>query len=416
MTAAIRSASPPPGRRVVVTGIGIVSCIGNDQETVAGALRASRCGIGHVAEYAELGLGSQVAGIPDLTAEPAIDRKTRRFMADAAVYAHHAMRKACTDAALTTGEISHPRVGLIVGSGVGSPYQHYQAIELFKARGIGKLPPYYVPQVMGSTTSACLAMAYGVQGPSYSITSACASSAHCIGNGADLVRHGVLDRVFVGGAEEVCWTSTILFDAMGALSTGRNDDPATASRPFDRGRDGFVIAGGAAILVLVAEETARARGARIYGEIAGYGACSDGKDMVQPDARGAARAMRTALENAGNPAIDYINTHSTSTQLGDIVELEGIRQVFGENIPAISSTKGLTGHAIAASGAQEAIYCLLMMEHGFLAPSANLFVPDEAAAAMPILREAVDRRVTAMLSNSIGFGGTSVSLIFRKIS
>ncbi|MGE5385101.1 MAG: beta-ketoacyl synthase N-terminal-like domain-containing protein, partial [Betaproteobacteria bacterium] len=218
------------------------------------------------------------------------------------------------------------------------------------------------------------------------------------------------------GAEEVCWTSTVLFDAMGALSTARNDDPATASRPFDRDRDGFVIAGGAAILVLEAEEAARARGARIYGEVAGYGACSDGKDMVQPDARGAARAMRTALENAGNPAIDYINTHSTSTQLGDIAELEGIRRVFPERIPAISSTKGLTGHAIAASGAQEAIYCLLMMERDFLASSANLFVPDAHAGGMPILRESTNRKVKTMLSNSIGFGGTSVSLIFRNIA
>lgn len=407
--------APAAARRVVVTGIGIVSCIGNDPDAVTASLRDSRCGIRHVAEYAELGLKSQVAGVPDLSAEPAIDRKSRRFMADAAVYAHHAMRKACADAALTEDEISHPRAGLIVGSGVGSPYQHYQAIELFKARGIGKLPPYFVPQVMGSTTSACLAMAYGIQGPSYSITSACASSAHCIGNGAELVRHGILDRVFVGGAEEVCWTSTILFDAMGALSTGRNDDPATASRPFDRDRDGFVIAGGAAILVLEAEETARARGARIYGEVAGYGACSDGKDMVQPDARGAARAMRAALESAGNPAIDYINTHSTSTPLGDMVELDGIRQVFGDAIPPVSSTKGLTGHAIAASGAQEAIYCLLMMERGFLAASANLFTPDSAAAGVPILRQGLEQPVGTALSNSIGFGGTSVALVFRQI-
>lgn len=402
------------GRRVVVTGIGIVSCIGNDQETVTAALRESRCGIRHVEEYAELGLKSQVAGIPDLSSEPAIDRKTRRFMAEASIYAHHAMRKASDDAGLAADEISHPRTGLIVGSGVGSPYQHYQAIELFKARGIGKLPPYYVPQVMGSTTSACLAMAYGIRGPSYSITSACASSAHCIGNGTDLVRHGVIDRVFVGGAEEVCWTSTILFDAMGALSTCRNNDPATASRPFDRDRDGFVIAGGAAILVLEAEEVARARGAKIYAEVAGYGACSDGMDMVQPDARGAARAMQAALENAGNPAVDYINTHSTSTQLGDMVELDGIRQVFVDQIPAISSTKGLTGHAIAASGAQEAIYCLLMMERGFLAPSANLFCLDPAAEGMPILRNVSERRVDTALSNSIGFGGTSVSLVFRR--
>lgn len=398
----------------MVTGLGIVSCIGNDPDTVAAALRDRRCGIRAIPEYSELGLRSWVAGVPDLSGEPAIDRKTRRFMADAAVYAHHAMRKAVDDAGLTPADVSHPRVGLIVGSGVGSPYQHDQALETFRDRGIAKLPPYYVPQVMGSTTSACLAMAYGIEGPSYSITSACASSAHCIGNGADLVRHGVVDRMFVGGAEEVCWTSTVLFDAMGALSTRRNHEPATASRPFDRDRDGFVIAGGAGILVLEAEETARARGARIYAEVGSYGATSGGKDMVQPSAEGAARAMRLALANAGLSKVDYINTHATSTPLGDIAELEAIRQVFPDTPPAVSSTKGLTGHSIAASGVHEAIFCLLMMERGFLAASANLFDPDPAAEGIPLLRETADRPVNAVLSNSIGFGGTNVSLVFRR--
>lgn len=413
MTASASSAYPQ--RRVVVTGLGIVSCIGNDVATVTDALRQSRSGITHVAEYAELGLNSQVAGIPDVSGEPAIDRKARRFMADAAIYAHHAMRKAVNDARLTAAEIADPRTGLIVGSGVGSPYQHVKAAEIFRSRGLSKLTPYYVPQVMGSTTSACLAMAYGIQGPSYSITSACASSAHCIGNAADQIRFGLMDRAFVGGAEEVCWTSTMLFDAMGALSTKHNATPLTASRPFDRDRDGFVIAGGAGILVLEAEEVARARGATIYAEIAGYAACSDGKDMVQPDARGAARAMRSAIANAGNPQIDYINTHATSTPLGDAAELEGIRQVFGDSTPAVSSTKGLTGHAIAASGVQEAIYCLLMMEHGFIAGSANLFDPDPVTTGIPIVRKTTDGRIDHALSNSIGFGGSNVSLIFRRV-
>ena len=406
--------SPAGLRKVVITGFGIMSCIGNDADTVSAALRAGKSGIRQVPEYAELGLNSQVAGVPDLAGEPAIDRKTRRFMADAAIYAHHAMRKAVDGAQLSKAEISNPRTGLIVGSGVGSPYQHVQAAELLKTRGLSKIAPYYVPQVMGSTTSASLAMAWGIQGPSYSITSACATSAHCIGNAADQIRHGLLDRAFVGGAEEVCWTSTMLFDAMGALSTHHNATPETASRPFDRDRDGFVIAGGAGILVLEAEEVALARGAKILGEIAGYAAVSDGKDIVQPDARGAARAMQGALANAGHPLIDYINPHATSTPLGDAAELEGIRQVFGDAIPAVSSTKGLSGHAIAASGAQEAIYCLLMMEHGFVAASANLFAPDAAAADIPIVRQTTTRRIDTALSNSIGFGGTSVSLVLRR--
>jgi len=403
-------------RRVVITGIGIVSCIGNDPDRVTARLRNSESGIRHIEEFAELGLNSQVAGIPDLADEPQIDRKTRRFMADGAIYAHHAMRKAIDDASLSTAEISHPRTGLIIGSGVGSLYQHHRTIETFLSRGISKVPPYCVPQIMGSTASACLAIAYGVKGPSYSITSACASSAHCIGNGADLIRHGVVDRVFVGGAEEGCWTSAVPFDAMGALSTRYNATPKNASRPFDCDRDGFVIAGGSGILVLEAEETARNRGARIYAEVAGYGACSDGKDMVQPEARGASRSMFMALENAENPVVDYINPHATSTPLGDIAELDAIRQLFGNNAPAVSSTKGLTGHAIAASGVHEAIFCLLMIKHGFIAASANLFNPDPAAEGIPIVRKTVERKINVALSNSIGFGGTNVSLVFRRLT
>jgi 3-oxoacyl-[acyl-carrier-protein] synthase-1 len=402
-------------RRVVVTGLGIVSCIGNGLDAVADALRDSCSGIRHVPEYAELGLASQVAGIPDLGGEPAIPRKLRRFMADAGVYAWHAMRKAIDDAGISPAEIRDPRTALIVGSGVGSPFRHDEALTIFRQWGLEKLLPYYVPQVMGSTTSGNLVQAFGVGGPSYSITAACASSAHCIGNGYQMIRHGIVDRAFVGGAEEVCWTSTVLFDAMGALSTRRNDDPKTASRPFDRDRDGFVIAGGAAVLLLEGEDVARRRGARIYGEIAGYGAASDSTDMVQPNADGVARAMRAALAEAGQPAVDYINPHATSTQSGDAAELDAIRTVFGESIPAVSATKGLTGHSIAAISAQEAIFCLLMMRDGFVAASANLETPDEGYEAWPIVRQTTVQPVDTALSASIGFGGTNAVLIFRNV-
>lgn len=402
-------------QRVVVTGMGIVSCIGNELEYVVDALRLGRSGIGFVPEYAELGLNSQIAGIPDITREPPIDRKLRRFMGDAAIYAHHAMRKAIDHAAIPPTAVADPRTALIVGSGVGSPFIHHRALEIFKAKGLDKVLPYHVPQVMGSTVSANLALAFKVGGPSYSITAACASSAHCIGNAAEMIRHGVVDRAFVGGAEEVCWTSTVLFDAMGALSVGRNDSPTTASRPLDRSRDGFVIAGGAGILLLESESAARQRKARIYGEIAGYGATSDGVDMVQPDSRGAAQAMHSALAQAGHPAIDYLNPHATSTPLGDSAELEAIRAVFANDIPLISATKGLTGHSIAAISAQEAILCLLMMQYGFAAGSANLEEVDAGFETMPILRTTREKAIETTLSNSIGFGGTNASLVFRRV-
>lgn len=401
-------------QRVVITGLGIVSCIGNDLDTVADALRHSCSGVRQIPEYAEFGLNSRVAGIPDVSGEPAIDRKLRRFMGDASIYAYHAMRKAIEDAEIPADDIRSSRTALIVGSGVGSPYRHNQALEIFKERGLDKVLPYFVPQVMGSTTSANLALAFKVGGPSYSITAACASSAHCIGNASELIRHGVVDRAFVGGSEEVCWTSTVLFDAMGALSTRWNDRPEQASRPFDQGRDGFVIAGGAGILLLESEESARRRGAKIYGEVAGYGATSDGTDMVQPDARGASRAMQAALAAAGNPPIDYINPHATSTPLGDIAELDAIRKVFGTEIPPISGTKALTGHSIAAIGAQEAIFCLLMMERGFIAGSANLENIDTAYEDMPLVRQTTDRSISRCMSNSIGFGGTNASLVLVR--
>lgn len=401
-------------RRVVVTGLGIVSCIGNDLDVVADALRTSRCGIRHMPEYAELGLNSQIAGVPDLDGEAAIPRKQRRYMADAAIYAWHAMRKSVEDAAIGDADIRDPRTALIVGSGVGSPFRHHEAVTTFKSRGIDRMLPYYVPQVMGSTASASLVQAFGVGGPSYSITAACASSAHCIGNGYQMIRHGMVDRAFVGGAEEICWTTTMPFDAMGALSTCRNHAPTTASRPFDRDRDGFVIAGGAAILLIEAEEVARRRGARIYAELAGYGAVSDCSDMVQPNADGIARAMRSAWEQAGSPKIDYLNPHATSTPSGDIAELDAIRSVFANNLPAISATKGLTGHSIAAISAQEAVFCLLMMRDGFVAASANLENPDPGYEDFPIARQTTECRIDTALSSSIGFGGTNAALIFRR--
>lgn len=401
-------------RRVVITGMGIVSCVGNDLDSVAQALRHSRSGIRYMPEYEELGLKSRVAGIPDVSGEPPIDRKLRRFMGDASIYAYHAMRKAIEDAEISRADIRDPRTALIVGSGVGSPYRHHEALEIFKQKGLDKILPYYVPQVMGSTASANLTHAFNVGGPSYGITAACASSAHCIGNAFELIRHGVVDRAFAGGSEEVCWTSTVLFDAMGVLSTRWNHQPEIASRPFDSERDGFVIAGGAAILLLESEESAQRRGAKIYGEVAGYGAASEGGDMVQPIVRGASRAMQAALASAGNPRVDYINPHATSTPVGDIAELDAIRIVFGDDVPRLSATKSLTGHSIAASGAQEAIFCMLMMQHAFVAASANLMEIDQGYETMPVARQTIERKIDVCISNSLGFGGTNASLVLRK--
>ena len=399
-------------RRAVVTGMGIISCLGNEPDAVAAALREGRSGLRYVPEYAELGSRSCVAGIPDVDGEPAVDRRIRRFMGDAALYAHHAMRRALADARLTRKALSSPRTGLVVGSGAGSPYEHNAAVDILREKGLAKVPPYVVPRVMASTTSACLSTAFGIQGISYSITSACATSAHCIGHAAELIRYGKQDVVIAGGAEEVRWTSSLMYDAMGALSSAYND--ATASRPYDSGRDGFVIAGGAGILVIEELDHARSRGARIYAEIAGYGASSDGLDMVTPSADGAARAMRLALAEAGG-GVDYINAHATSTRLGDINELVAIREVFGGTLPLISSTKGMTGHPIAAAGAHEAIYALLMMERGFIAGCTNLVDPDPQTAGMPILAHSIERKVDAVMSNSFGFGGTNASLVFRDL-
>lgn len=399
-------------RRVVVTGMGIVSCLGNTAETVTHALRHGISGIRYMPEYAELGLRSHVAGVPDISELPPVDRKQRRFMGDAALYAYHAMRSAIADAALSTEDVSSLRTGLIVGSGVGSLHEHHLVVETLRQRGFGKVIPYSVPRIMGSTTSACLATAFGVRGTSYSMTSACATSAHCIGHGAELIQLGKQDVVFAGGAEEVCWTSTLPFDAMGALSTGTPD--GTASRPYDRDRDGFVIAGGGGMLVLEEMTHAQRRGARIYAELAGYGACSDGEDMVAPSGEGAVRAMQLALaESPGE--IDYLNTHATSTQAGDISELFAIREVFGSRMPLLSSTKGLTGHPIAASAVHEAIYSLLMMEHGFLAACAHVRTPDPALDGFPVLLANREQPINSFMSNSFGFGGTNASLLFRRM-
>jgi 3-oxoacyl-[acyl-carrier-protein] synthase-1 len=400
-------------RRVAVTGMGIVSCIGNDLDKVANALRRGVPGIGPAPEFAAAGLRSRVAGIPSLEGLPPVKRTLRRFMSDPALYAYHAACGAIADAKLPAELLGSPRTGLIVGSGASSGIELVETVALAREHGAHNVAPYAVARVMGNTTSANLATAFGIRGASYSIVSACATSAHCIGHGAELIQLGKLDRVIVGGAEEVRWTTALVFDAMGALSRGFNDAPQWASRPYDKRRDGFVLAGGAGVLVLEELESALARGARVRAELAGYGTSSDGSNMVTPRADGIARAMNMALEEA-NADIDYINTHATSTLVGDRTELEAIREVFGERPPLISSTKGLTGHAIGASGAHEAIYCLLMMERGFVAACANLFEPDPATHGLPLVTASRDASLETVLTNSLGFGGTNASLVLRR--
>lgn len=404
-------------KRVVVTGMGIVSCIGNDLDTVAQSLQQGRSGISVVPEYATLGLRSQVAGIPDISNKPVIHRKIRRFMADASIYAYHAMQDALQDSQLDASIISSPRTGLVIGSGVGSPFEHTEAVDTLRSKGLHKVVPYAVPRIMGSTTSACLSTAFGIQGISCSMTSACATSGHCIGYGLELIQFGKQDVMIVGGAEEVRWTTTAMFDAMGALSTTYND--STASRPFDVTRDGFVIAGGAGVLVLEELEHALARGAKIYAEITGYGVSSDGLDMVLPSVDGAVRAIQSALSqheaSSAHQPINYINAHATSTPLGDISEIQAIQQVFKQNIPLISSTKGITGHPIAASAAHEAIYAILMLHRNFLGGCCHLSNPDPAISGLPVLTNTVYQPVNAVMSNSFGFGGTNVSLTFGQL-
>jgi len=401
-------------RRVVVTGMGIVSCIGNAVHNVSHALREGISGLRAMPDYALRGLRSQVAGMPSIDLDALIDRRLRRFMGDAAAYAYVAMRDAIADAGLAIEQIRHPRSGVIAGSGGASAQWQIETGDLLRAKGVRKVGPCMVPRTMCSTVSATLATAFGILGLSYSISAACATSAHCIGAGADLIRHGAQDIVFVGGGEELHWGMTAQFDAMGALSTAYNADPEHASRPYDTHRDGFVIAGGGGMLVLEDYEHAKARGARIHGELIGYGVTSDGGDMVAPSGEGAVRCMRMALAGVQAP-IDYINTHGTSTPLGDIVELQAIGEAFGARQPPISSTKALTGHSLGAASVHEAIYSLLMMRDGFVAGSANIDELDPRAQHHPIIRASRDAVLRTVMSNSFGFGGTNASLVFARV-
>ena len=402
-----------PGRRIVITGMGIVSCLGNDPDTVSSALREGHSGIRFMPEYAELGLRSRVAGVPQIDLDAAIDRKLKRFMGDAAAYACVAMQAAIADAGLTPEQVRSERSGLIAGSGGGSPASQIETADLLRSRGVRRIGPYMVPRSMCSTVSAGLATAFGIRGLSYSLSAACATSAHCIGAAAQQIRSGAQDIVFAGGGEELHWGMTAQFDAMGALSSHFNDTPARASRPYDADRDGFVIAGGGGMLVLEDLEHAQRRGARIHGELAGYGISSDGADMVAPSGEGAVRCMRMALAAAGTP-IDYINTHGTATPLGDVTELQALTEVFGTQCPPLSSTKALSGHSLGAASVHEAIYCLLMLRDGFIAGSAHIDRLDERAAGLPIVRASRDAALDAVLSNSFGFGGTNASLVLRR--
>ncbi len=405
------------GRRVVITGCGIVSCIGNDLDTVAANLRSSTPGITRDETMAEKGLRSQVSGRPQIDTAALIDRKLLRFMGDAAAFAYLSLKDAIAQSGLAPAQVSHPRTGLIMGSGGGSPENLIGSADVLREKGVRRVGPYQVTRTMNSTVSACVATAFGVKGLNYSISSACATSAHCIGVAAQQIRWGMQDVVFAGGGEEAHWGMAMLFDAMGALSSKYNDTPARASRAYDAHRDGFVIAGGGGAVVLESLEHAQARGATILGEVVGFGASSDGEDMVAPSGDGAIACMRQALEGldgSGVGGIDYINTHGTSTPVGDVSELRAMRQVFGDAMPPFSSTKSLTGHSLGATSVQEAIFCLLMLQRGFIAGSANVETVDPEAADLPLVRESRDAPLRTALSNSFGFGGTNASLALRR--
>ncbi|MBN1377647.1 MAG: beta-ketoacyl-ACP synthase I [Gammaproteobacteria bacterium] len=403
-------------RRVVITGLGIVSCLGNNKESVTESLRSSRSGIRFNQEYCDMGLRSQVSGSVDLDLAEQIDRKHLRMMGNAAAFNYIAMRDAIADAGLDEKRVSNVRTGLITGSGGGSNLNIIESADILRTRGIRKVGPYRVPRSMSSTTSACLSTFYKIKGVNYSITSACATSAHCIGAAMEQIQLNKQDLMFAGGGEEEHWSLTVLFDAMGALSSVRNDDPTHASRAFDANRDGFVIAGGGGVLVLEELEHARQRGATIYAELVGYGATSDGYDMVAPSGEGAARCMQQALSSLDSK-IDYINAHGTSTPAGDSAELRALKQVFSADCPRMTSTKSLTGHSLGAAGVQEAIYSLLMLEHDFIAGSANIENFDPEAEGIPIPQKTIENAgLRTVMSNSFGFGGTNATLIFRKLN
>jgi 3-oxoacyl-[acyl-carrier-protein] synthase-1 len=404
-------------RRVVVTGMGIVSSIGNNTQEVLASLRETKPGISRADKYAELGFRCQVHGAPTLNAEEAIDRRAMRFLGGGAAWNHVAMEQAIRDAGLEDGEISDPMTGIIMGSGGPSTRTIVEAADIARSKGPKRVGPFAVPKAMASSPSATLATWFKIKGASYSISSACATSNHCIGNAYELIQWGKQDVMFAGGCEELDWTLSVLFDAMGAMSSKFNATPEKASRAYDVDRDGFVISGGAGVLVLEELEHAKARGARIYAEVAGYGASSDGNDMVAPSGEGAARCMRMALANV-KPPVDYINPHATSTPVGDLREIEAVRDVFGagDKCPPISATKSLTGHSQGATGVHEAIYSLLMMNNGFICESANIDTLDPAFADMPIVRERRDDvKLGCVLSNSFGFGGTNACVVFKRL-
>ncbi len=402
-------------KRVVITGMGIVSCLGEELDKVSESLRLSRSGIKAKPEYQEVGMKSHIAGSVDIDFSERIDRKTLRFMGAAAGYAHIALQNAIDDAGLNEEQVSNPRTGIIAGSGGASSSSQVEAADILRERGLRRVGPYRVTQTMGSTVSACLATAFKIKGVNYSISSACSTSAHCIGNACEQIQLGKQDIVFAGGGEEEHWTLSSLFDAMGALSTKYNETPEKASRAYDANRDGFVIAGGGGMLVVEELEHAKARGAKIYAEIVGYAATADGADMVAPSGEGALRCMQLASAQLDQP-IDYINAHGTSTPAGDIVELRAIRNAFGENCPKISSTKSLSGHSLGAAGVQEAIYTLLMMRDGFVAGSANVDTLDPEADGMPVVTQTLEQPIMTAMSNSFGFGGTNASLVLKQLA
>ena len=401
-------------RRVVVTGLGAISCIGNNQDEILDSLKNGRSGIVANETFAEMGLRSQVSGTCHIDLAEHIDRKIFRFMGDAAGYAYLSMQQAIDDSGLEESDVSNVRTGLIASSGGASSREIVRAADVLRDRGVRRVGPYAVTKTMSSSISACLSTPFKIKGLNYSLTSACATSAHCIGVGAEQIQFGKQDIVFAGGGEELDWSLACLFDGMGALSSKYNDAPATASRPYDVTRDGFVISGGGGMLVLEELEHAKARGAKIYAELAGFGATSDGYDMVAPSGEGAQRCMDMAKATVDAP-IDYINTHGTSTPVGDLKELEGMRAVFGDDVPRFGSSKSMCGHSLGATGAQEAIHCLLMLENDFIAPSINVNEPDPAVEGMPLVTECIENAgIKTAMSNSFGFGGTNGTLVFQK--